>query len=129
VGRRRLLAAAPRASPRGHREDTAIIVLKGELRVQRGDEEFSATSGQSVFLPRDVPHSFLVVSDHAHFYELVTPGGIEGFHIEASDPAPAAELPPPGPPDVARLIAALGPYDAEIVGPPMVMPTTYAVSG
>jgi hypothetical protein len=25
--------------------------------------------------------------------------------------------------------ALRGPYDAEIVGPPMVMPTTYAVSG
>jgi hypothetical protein len=87
--------------------------------MQRGDDEFVATAGQSVFLPRDVPHSFLVTSDQAHFYELVTPGGIEGFHLDASAPAPTAALPPPGPPDVQRLVVALAPYHAEIVGPPM----------
>jgi quercetin dioxygenase-like cupin family protein len=102
-----------------HREDSALIVLAGELLVQRGDEELVAKQGQTVFLPRDVPHTFLVTSDDAHFYELVTPGGFELFHIDASDPAPAATLPPPGPPDVPRLIAALVPYGAEIIGPPM----------
>jgi quercetin dioxygenase-like cupin family protein len=114
-------AAADFSPPRHvhHREDSAFIVLQGELLVQRGDEELVATAGDSVFLPRDVPHSFLVTSDGAHFYELLTPGGFEGFHIDASDPAPAATLPPAGPPDIGRLVAALGPYDAEIVGPPM----------
>jgi quercetin dioxygenase-like cupin family protein len=102
-----------------HREDSAIIVLAGEITVQRGEEELSVTAGQTVFLPRDVPHTFLVTSEHAHFLELVTPGGFEAFHIDASDPAPEAALPPAGPPDVPRLIAALVPYDAQIVGPPM----------
>jgi quercetin dioxygenase-like cupin family protein len=102
-----------------HREDSAIVLLDGELLVQRGDEVFLATPGGAVFLPRNVPHSFLVTSDQAHLYELVTPGGIEGFHIDASEPALAATLPPPGPPDVPRLVAALVPYDAEIIGPPM----------
>lgn len=102
-----------------HAEDSAIIVLDGELLVQCGDDEFVASAQRPAFLPRDVPHTFLVTSDTAHFYELVTPGNFEGFHIDASDPAPAAELPPPSAPDVARLVAALGPYDAEIIGPPM----------
>jgi mannose-6-phosphate isomerase-like protein (cupin superfamily) len=102
-----------------HREDSALVVLDGELLVQRGDDELVATQGQAVFLPRHVPHSFIVTSQDAHFYELVTPGGFEGFHIDASDPAPKASLPPAAPPDVPRLIAALAPYDGEIVGPPM----------
>jgi mannose-6-phosphate isomerase-like protein (cupin superfamily) len=101
------------------REDSALVVLEGALVVQRGDEEVAASAGQSVFLPRDVPHTFLVTSEDAHLYELVTPGGFEGFHIDASDPAPAATLPPAGPPDIPRLVAALVPYGAEIVGPPM----------
>jgi hypothetical protein len=71
------------------------------------------------FSPGDVPHSFLVTSEQARFYELVTPDGIECFHLDASEPAPASMLPPAGPPDAARLIAAIGPYDAEIIGPPM----------
>jgi quercetin dioxygenase-like cupin family protein len=102
-----------------HREDSAIIVLEGRLVVRRGDDELVAMPGGTAFLPRDVPHTFLVTSEQAHFYELVTPGGIEAFHIDASDPAPSATLPPPGPPDVARLVAAIQPYDAEIIGPPM----------
>jgi mannose-6-phosphate isomerase-like protein (cupin superfamily) len=102
-----------------HHEDSALVVLDGELRVQRGSEELSVSGGAFVFLPRDVPHSFLVVTETAHFYELVTPGGFEGYHLDASDPAPAAVLPPEGPPDIGRLIACLVPYGGEILGPPM----------
>lgn len=102
-----------------HREDSAIVLLDGELTVHCGDEVTSVTAGSSVFLPRDVPHTFKVVSGHAHFYELVTPGGFEQYHVDASDAAPAAELPPPGPIDLDRLVGALGRYDAEILGPPL----------
>ena len=102
-----------------HREDSAIFVVRGELTVRRGEEEWHASSGELAVLPRDVPHTFRVESDGAHFLEFVTPGGFEGFHVDASDPAPAAELPPAGPPDVGRLLAAIGAYGAEIVGPPM----------
>jgi mannose-6-phosphate isomerase-like protein (cupin superfamily) len=107
-----------------HREDSAVIVLAGELLVERGDEKIVATPGQSVFLPRDVPHTFIVTSDHAHIYELVTPGGFEGFHLDASDRADEACLPPSAPVDVMRLVTALGPYNAEILGPPMTEQST-----
>ena len=102
-----------------HREDSALVILDGRMTVRRGDEELSAGSGDFVFLPRDVPHTFRVDSPEAHFLELVTPGGVEQFHVDASDPAPAAVLPPPGPPDIGRLVDALVPYGAEILGPPL----------
>jgi mannose-6-phosphate isomerase-like protein (cupin superfamily) len=114
---------APRGfSPPRHvheREDSALHVLTGELVVERGDERFTIGAGQCGFLPRNVPHSFLVCSDGAHFLEYVMPGGFEQFHVDASDPAPRATLPPPGPPDVARLVAAAVPYGTTILGPPM----------
>ena len=102
-----------------HREDSAIVLLDGEMTVHLGDETTSLVSGACAFLPRDVPHTFKVTSDAAHFYELVTPGGFEQYHVDASDAAPAAELPPPGPIDLDRLVGALGRYDAEILGPPL----------
>ena len=105
-----------------HREDSALQVLEGDLTVRRGDEEVVVGSGGFVFLPRDVPHSFLVTSDGAHFLELVSPGGFEAFHVDASDPAASAVLPVPAPPDVPRLVAAIGSYGGEILGPPMVLP-------
>ncbi|HYN33180.1 MAG TPA: quercetin 2,3-dioxygenase [Ilumatobacteraceae bacterium] len=102
-----------------HREDSALYVLDGTLRLRVGDEESTVTSGRFVFLPRDVPHSFRVDSEDAHFLELVTPGGFEQYHVDASDPAEAATLPPEGAPDILRLLSAIGPYDAEIIGPPL----------
>jgi quercetin dioxygenase-like cupin family protein len=104
-----------------HREDSALHVLEGELLVALGDDEVVAGAGTLVFLPRDVPHSFVVRSEGAHLLELVTPGGFEQFHVDASDVAPRAELPPGGPPDVERLVAAIASYDAEIIGPPMAL--------
>lgn len=102
-----------------HREDSALYLLEGRLRVRVGDDETVIEAGQFAFLPRDVAHTFRVESERAHFLELVLPGGFEQFHLDASDPAPTATLPPEGPIDVARLLAAVGPYDAEIIGPPM----------
>lgn len=102
-----------------HREDSALYVLDGSLRVRVGDEESTIDAGQCAFLPRDVPHGFRVDSERAHFLELVTPGGFEHYHLDASDPAGVAALPPEGPPDIPRLLGAIAPYGAEITGPPL----------
>jgi quercetin dioxygenase-like cupin family protein len=102
-----------------HREDTALLVLDGAITAIVGDERVELGSGGFVWLPRDVPHTFRVDSDTVHQIELATPAGIEGFHVAVSDPAPARELPPPGEPDIPRVLAAIGGYGAEIVGPPL----------
>ena len=95
------------------------LVLDGALTVEVGDERSELGVGGFVWLPRDVPHTFRVDSDAAHMLELVTPAGFEAFHVDTSDPAERLELPPPTEPDVPRLLGAIGPYGAEIVGPPL----------
>lgn len=102
-----------------HREDTALLVLDGTLTVRVGDAERVLAPGGFCWLPRDVAHTFRVDSDEAHFLEFATPSGIEGFHLDASDPADAVALPPPSAPDVGRLVSAIAPYGADIIGPPM----------
>lgn len=102
-----------------HREDTALLVLDGALTVRVGGVDTGLVGGGFAWLPRDVPHTFQVESDEAHFLELVTPSGIEGFHVDASDPAGSVRIPDPGEPDVGRLMSAIGPYGADIIGPPM----------
>jgi quercetin dioxygenase-like cupin family protein len=102
-----------------HREDTALLVLDGAITALVGDERVELGPGGFVWLPRDVAHTFRVDSDTVHQIELATPAGIEGFHVETSDPAPARELPPPGEPDIPRVLQAIGGYGAEIVGPPL----------
>jgi quercetin dioxygenase-like cupin family protein len=60
-------------------EDELFYVLEGYLKVVRGNEEFTLSAGQSVFLPRNVPHTFKIVSGYARFLNYITPGGFEAY--------------------------------------------------
>jgi quercetin dioxygenase-like cupin family protein len=102
-----------------HGEDTALLVLEGALTVSIGDQTSTLGAGEMAWLPRDVVHTFRVDSDEARMLEILTPAGFEQFHVETSEQAAAAEIPPPAEPDIPRLLAAIGPYRAEIVGPPL----------
>jgi quercetin dioxygenase-like cupin family protein len=117
---------APRGfSPPLHvhdREDTALVVLAGALTVQVGDGAQTIGPGGVAWLPRGVAHTFRVDSDEVHLLELATPGGVEGFHVVASEPASEPALPPAGPPDVPRLAAASAPFAVSIIGPPLPAP-------
>ena len=101
------------------REDTALFVIEGAITVRVGDDRRAVGPGGFVWLPRDVPHTFRVESETVRQLELVAPAGFEQFHVDASDPAAALEVPPPGEPDIPRLLEAIAPYGAEIIGPPM----------
>lgn len=102
-----------------HREDQFLYVIAGQITARVGDDETTLGARDAVWLPRDTPHTFRVDSETARLLEVTTPAGFEQFHVDAGDPAPALELPPPSEPDVPRMLAALGRYGAEIIGPPM----------
>lgn len=102
-----------------HREDSALYLIEGAMTLRLGDDETTLAAGDFAYLPRDIPHTFRVDSDHAWFLEMVTPGGFEQFHLDASDPAPSATLPPPGPPEISKVTSVIASYDAELIGPPL----------
>src|SRR5215467_8742612 len=103
-----------------HREEESFWVLEGELTMRCGDRSFRAGPGAFVFLPRDVPHTFVVEGDApARMLTLLTPGGGEGVFIDAGRPAEGDGLPPAAPPDIEKLKRVSERYGAEIVGPPM----------
>jgi len=102
------------------REDESFYVLEGELTMRCGDRTFEARPGAFVFLPRGVPHTFVVEGDRpARMLTLITPGGGEAFFREAGRPAESDGLPPAAPPDIAALKRAGAMFGSEIVGPPM----------
>ncbi len=103
-----------------HREDESFYVLEGEVTMRCGDRTFQAMPGAFVFLPRGVPHTFVVEGDKpARMLTLMTPGGGEAFFPEAGRPAEREGLPPAAPPDIEGLKRAGALFESEIVGPPM----------
>jgi quercetin dioxygenase-like cupin family protein len=114
---------APGAAPPLHvhyAEDEAFYVLEGELTFQCGDRTARATAGSFVFLPRGVPHGFVVESDTpARMLTLLVPGGGERIFVEAGRPAEGPGLPPATPPDNPTLKRLAQKYGNDIVGPPM----------
>lgn len=104
-----------------HAEDELFYVLDGEIECYYGDDgEHVVRAGpnDTVFLPRDIPHGFQVVSDEpCRMLIQLTPGGFEGFFEQAGEPAEAMETPPPAELDVEALVALGAEYQLEILGP------------
>ncbi len=103
-----------------HREDESFWVLEGDMTMQCGGRLFRAPAGSFVFLPRDVPHTFVVEGlAPARMLTLLTPGGGEMFFVEGGRPADHDRLPEPARPDVQMLKRVGERFGIEIVGPPM----------
>lgn len=110
--------AARGASSPMHIHRTAeegIWVISGRLLVRCGEDEFTLGPGGYTSMPRGVPHTYLAEEDTT-MLGLVTPGGTEGFFVEAG---PVATTPTPPAPDFERLQRAAEKYEYELVGPPL----------
>jgi quercetin dioxygenase-like cupin family protein len=103
-----------------HREDEWFHVLSGELTFWIDGKTTIAREGAFVYGPRDVPHTFTVTSDEAHFLLVVEPAGFENFLLELSEPAQTLTLPPTSaePPALDAMMAAAAKHGLEILGPP-----------
>jgi len=94
------------------REDETFMLLNGEIEFSVQNEKYHAIAGDTMFLPRNVQHSFKVLTERSEVLILLTPGGFEQFFIEMSEPAPELKQAPmpSGPPDIAKLITVSAKY-------------------
>jgi quercetin dioxygenase-like cupin family protein len=99
--------------------DEMGYVLEGELLLHVDGVEQTAGPGAVVWIPRGIPHAFLVTSELARSLWVVTPGeAMEAFYRQAGDEAASRTLPPPEI-DIARLRAAgEGTGAMKTLGPP-----------
>ncbi len=103
---------------RHERDDEAFYLLEGELSLDCGDKHFTAGPGDFMFLPRGIPHTFLVTKGPVHGLQITAPAGFEDFIAAAGRPAEAPGLPGHTEPDMPRLLAAAQRYGSQILGPP-----------
>lgn len=92
-------------------EDELFHVLEGRMEFSVGAESMTATAGTTVFLPRNVPHAWMVVGDTpARTLLSVFPSGAEKMWQELGDL-------PAGPPDMMRVVGICARHGVKFLPP------------
>ncbi|RYU78257.1 cupin domain-containing protein [Hymenobacter persicinus] len=93
-------------------QDEIFTVLAGEYYFQVGDDKHRLSTGDSIFLPRQVPHAWTQVSPTGKMQVTLQPAGkLEEFFVTM-----AGLKTEPTPVEIARIFAAC---DMQVVGPPL----------
>lgn len=56
-----------------HNIDETFYITAGEFLFQIGDERYTAVAGDTLFIPRDMPHAYLTLSDQGTLLFVVSP--------------------------------------------------------
>ena len=95
-----------------HNQDEIFNVIEGEYHFIVGTQKFQLVAGDTIFLPRKVPHAWTQVSSKAKMNVIVQPAGrLEEFFVTmaAFNGEPTNE-------QVAKIFSD---NEMEIVGPPL----------
>lgn len=110
-----IVEVAPRGGPPlhvHHKQDETIHVLKGVFKVQIGDDTFTLDQGGFAYMPANVPHAFLNLTDaQAEVIIVFVPGG---GHTFFADLAPVARAEKP---DRAAIAQVFAKHDMTLLGP------------
>jgi len=112
-----IVEVAPRSGPPlhvHHKQEETIHVLKGRYKIQIGDSIFYCQEGDFAYLPSNIPHTFLNLTDvPGEVIVVYTPGGGHKFYEELG---PLTRNGSPDPKVVGQLFAK---YDMTLLGPPL----------
>lgn len=93
-------------------QDEVFFVEAGEYHFQVGEDNYQLKTGDSIFLPRQVPHAWTQVSATGKMTVTLQPAGkLEEFFL-----ALAALKTEPTPQEIARIFEA---HEMKVVGPPL----------
>lgn len=93
-------------------QDEIFFIVEGEYLFQVGKEQYRLKAGDTIFLPRNIPHAFAQTSSNGKLFFMFQPSGkMEDFFR-----ALGALKTQPTPEEGARIFAA---HDMQVVGPPL----------
>ena len=93
-------------------QDEIFFIVQGEYLFQVGDDKHTLKAGDTIFLPRAVPHAFAQLSDNGKMFFLFQPSGKMEDYFRALSNLTA----PPTPEQGAKIFAD---HDMKVVGPPL----------
>jgi quercetin dioxygenase-like cupin family protein len=101
------------------REDESYFILKGSIRYSVGADEIIVSEGEYIYLPKNVAHSFQLLSEKAEVLMWLSPAGLEQWFWDNSNPAPdgnALPVPqgPPPPHVIEHFVSSLREYGVEM---------------
>jgi mannose-6-phosphate isomerase-like protein (cupin superfamily) len=95
-----------------HAEDEIHHIIEGTYEFWLDGQSLMRSAGESIFLPRGVPHTFRVVGDvPGKNLAIIIPGGSENFFVEV------AERGLTFPKDLPQLAEIGARYRMEFIGP------------
>lgn len=95
-------------------QDEVFYVLEGAYYFQVGEEKFNLTVGDSIFLPRQVPHAWAQRSASGKMTVILQPAGkLEDFFVTMSSLDHT-----PGQAEMAKIFED---NDMKVVGPPLML--------
>ena len=94
------------------KQDEIFFVEEGEYGFQVGNDKYSLKTGDSIFLPRNIPHSWIQLSEKGKMIVTLQPAGkLEEFFVTM-----AALKQDPTPAEIAKIFAD---HEMQVVGPPV----------
>lgn len=93
-------------------QDEVFYVIEGSYYFQLGEEKFKLAKGDSIFLPRMVPHAWTQVSETGKMTVVLQPAGkLEDFFVTMAglDNEPTQE----------EMKAIFADNDMQVIGPPL----------
>ncbi|GAB2791918.1 hypothetical protein GCM10027275_40960 [Rhabdobacter roseus] len=93
-------------------QDEIFCVIEGRYLFEVGGEKHQLAAGDTIFLPRQVPHTFAQLTEHGKMIFFFQPSGkMEEFFRKLGTLKSE-----PSPPEGAQLFAD---HDMQVVGPPL----------
>ena len=96
-----------------HKQEETIHILKGRYKIRIGDDIFHCEEGGFAYLPSNIPHAFLnLTDDPGQVIVVYTPGGGHRFYEEFGPIVRSGA-------DRSVIAALFAKYDMTLLGPPL----------
>ncbi len=93
-------------------QDEFFYILEGEYLFQVADEKYQMMPGDTIFLPRNIPHAFIQLSEKGKVIVSYMPAGKMEAFFKTTDSWTS-------PPTLKEIEMVFEAHDMKVVGPPL----------